>query len=379
MAATIHDVAKRAGVSAGTASRSLRGHPQVSQACIARVRAAAEAIGYVPLRDRSGRARPEPLFGKRIAIAMIGIDRTLASLPVVAEAIHGAEEAIAESGAHPILVNVSHPAEPPSSLRRVRFDGIIAKAALQGDVMREIPPRLRTTFRETPLVWLLGRPAGGSGDAVDADDQRVGELAAAAVLDRGHRHVAIVNPKHDHSRFAVRGRAFRQVIEREGGTVEEFVPASAAATRFPLQPVMDVSQVQPLVDRATDGLRRRAARGPRPTRTAIFCPADSIAALVYRALSVRGLVAGRDVSVVSCNHERSLVAGLWPSLATVEVYPQRIGRMAVEQLTRRITGQFAGAAVQVGVEPAFVPGGSLGSCRAAPRSKSGRRDFRRRP
>jgi DNA-binding LacI/PurR family transcriptional regulator len=55
----IHDVAKQAGVSAGTASRALRGHPQVSEACIARVRAAAEKLCYTPLRDRSGRSRPE--------------------------------------------------------------------------------------------------------------------------------------------------------------------------------------------------------------------------------------------------------------------------------------------------------------------------------
>jgi LacI family transcriptional regulator len=365
MAVTIHDVAKRAGVSAGTASRALRSHPQVSEACIARVRAAADELGYSPLRDRSGRSRPEPLAGKRIAIAMIGIDRTLASLPVVAEAIHGAEEALAEAGAHPILVNVPHPAEPPKSLRRVRFDGIIAKAALQGDVMRDVVPRIRATFRETPLVWLLGRPAGGFGDAVDPDDQRVGEIAAEAVLDKGHRHVAIVNPKSDHALFAVRSRAFRQVIERDGGTVEEFLPRSLHVATFPLQPVMDVTQVQPLVDEATEGLRRRSSSGSRQSPTAIFCPADSIAALVYRALAVRGLLAGRDVSVISCNHERSLVAGLWPSLATVEIYPQRIGRMAVEQLTRRITGEFAGAAVQIGVEPTFIPGGSLAACRRA--------------
>jgi LacI family transcriptional regulator len=365
MAVTIHDVAKHARVSAGTASRALRSHPQVSEACIARVRAAADKLGYAPLRDRSGRSRPEPLAGKQIAIAMIGIDRTLASLPVVAEAIHGAEEALAEAGAHAILVNVPHPAEPPKSLRRVRFDGIIAKAALQGDVMRDVVPRIRATFRETPLVWLLGRPAGGFGDAVDPDDQRVGEIAAEAVLDKGHRHVAIVNPKSDHALFAVRCRAFRQVIERDGGTVEEFLPRSLHITTFPLQPVMDVAQVQPLVDEATEGLRRGSGSGSRQSPTAIFCPADSIAALVYRALAVRGLLAGRDVSVISCNHERSLVAGLWPSLATVEIYPQRIGRMAVEQLTRRITGEFAGAAVQIGVEPTFIPGGSLAAFRRA--------------
>ena len=372
MAVTIHDVATLAGVSAGTASRALRGHPQVSQACVARVRAAADELDYTPLRDRSGRTRPEPLFGKRIAIAMIGIDRTLASLPVVAEAIHGAEEALAESGAHPILVNVPDPSEPPKSLRRIRFDGILAKAALQGDVMRAIVPRIRSSFREAPLVWLLGRPTGAPGDAVDPDDQRVGEIVAEAVLEKGHRHAAIVNPKSDHTLFVARSRAFRQAMEREGGTVVEVHPRTPAHASFPLQPVMDVSQVQPLVDEATEGLRRRNTRAAGTAPSAIFCPADSIAALVYRALASRGLVAGRDISVVSCNHERSLVAGLWPSLATVDVHPQRIGRMAVEQLTRRITGEFAGAAVQIGVSPTFIPGGSLSSCRKSSSTTSRR-------
>jgi DNA-binding LacI/PurR family transcriptional regulator len=124
---------------------------------------------------------------------------------------------------------------------------------------------------------------------------------------------------------------------------------------------MAVTQVQPLVDELVAGGRR--ARSARPT--AIFCPADSIAALVYRALATRGRVAGRDISLVSCNNERALVAGLWPTLATVDVHPQRIGHLAVEQLARRITGQFAGAAVQIGVAPTFIPGGSLAPCRRA--------------
>ena len=67
-----------------------------------------------------------------------------------------------------------------------------------------------------------------------------------------------------------------------------------------------------------------------------------------------------DVALVSCNHERTLVAGLWPTLATSDVHPQRIGRLAVEQLARRIAGQFADVAVQITVPPTFVPGGSLG-------------------
>jgi LacI family transcriptional regulator len=361
MSVTIRDVAREAGVTPGTASRALRGHPQVSEACIARVRAAAERLGYRPLRDRSRQSNPQPLAGKQIAIAMFGIDRTLAALPVVAEAIHGAEEALAEAGAHPIIVNVPDPAEPPRSLRRVKFDGVLAKAAMQGDVARTFTQRLRQTLGETPLVWMLGRPAGAAGDVVDPDDALVGRLAAEAAVAQGHRRAVIVNPKADHALFAVRCAAFRCCVEEHGGAVVEHDRPRTAPVSFPLQPVMDVAEVQPLVDRAVQATKS----SDRDRPTLIFCPADSIAALVYRALATRGRVAGRDISVVSCNNERALVAGLWPTLATIEVHPQRIGRMAVEQLTRRITGEFAGAAVQIGVEPTFIPGGSLAACRRA--------------
>jgi DNA-binding LacI/PurR family transcriptional regulator len=361
MAATIRDVADAAGVSPGTASRALRGHPQVSEACITRVRAAAERLGYRPLRDRSGRSNPEPLAGKQIAIAMFGIDRTLAGLPVVAEAIHGAEEALAEAGAHPIIVNVPDPAEPPRSLRRVKFDGVLAKAAMQGHVARTFTSRLRRTLGEAPLVWMLGRPAGAAGDVVDPDDALVGRLAAEAVVVKGHRRAVIVNPKADHALFAVRSAAFRRCMEEHGGTVVEHNRPRSRPVSFPLQPVMDVAEVRPLVDHAVEAIRK----GDRDRPTVIFCPADSIAALVYRALATRGRVAGRDISLVSCNNERALVAGLWPTLATVDVHPQRIGHLAVEQLARRITGQFAGAAVQIGVAPTFIPGGSLAPCRRA--------------
>ena len=357
MPITIHNVAKQAGVSPGTASRALRGHPQVSGTCIARVRAAAAQLGYTPLRDRSGRTRPDPLAGRRIAIVLFGIDRALASLPVVAEAIHGAEEALAEAGAHPMLVSMADPAEPPRSLRRVKFDGILAKAALQGRIMEAIGSRLRTTLGDTPLVWMLGRPAGAPGDVVDPDDATVGRFAAEALLEKGHRKVAVVNPKADHASFMIRCAAFRRTIEAGGGTVVEHHSPAGRPVTFPLQPVMDVARVQPLVDPIIEGSRRtRSSQRP----TAIFCPADSIAALVYRALAERGLLPGRDIALVSCNHERTLVAGLWPTLATSDVHPQKIGRLAVEQLARRIAGQFAEVSVQITVPPTFVPGGSLG-------------------
>lgn len=347
---TIRDVAARAGVSPGTASRALRGHPQISEACIARVRDAASALAYKPLRDRSGRRRRAPLAGKRIAIVMLGIDRTLASLPAVAEAIHGAEEALAAAGAHPTLIDVPDPTDPPRALRRVRFDGILAKAALQGDIADAIGSKFRGVLESNALVWMLGRPGRIGGDAVGPDDLAMGRMAAEALLAAGHVRLAVINPKADHFMFGRRQRAFVEAAAAGGVTAATYAGTRSRPRAFPLEPIMDVVQVQPLVD---------ALLRERPHPTAVFCPADSIAALVYRALASRGVKPGEDIAVISCNNERSLVAGLWPALATIDAHLRRVGQLAVEQLTRRITGEFDGAAVDITVTPTLVPEASL--------------------
>jgi DNA-binding LacI/PurR family transcriptional regulator len=347
---TVRDIAAAAGVSPGTASRALRGHPLISEVCIARVQQVAEALGYRPLRDRTGRRRSEPLAGKRIAIAMLGIDRSLASYPAVGEAVHGVEEALSAAGAHPVLVNVPDPAEPPRSLRRTRFDGIIAKAALQGDIMTALGSKLRGVLESNALVWILGRPAGVEGDVVNPDNLAIGRIAADALIAAGHTRLAIVNPKADHTMFAVREHGFREAAAERAATVASFTARRDINAGFPIQPIMDVTQVQPLVDALL-------CEQQRPT--AIFCPADSIAAMTYRALASRGLQPGTDISVVSCNNERSLVAGLWPALATIDVHLRQIGQLAVRQLIRRITGEFDGSAVTIDVKPTLLPEASI--------------------
>lgn len=81
-------------------------------------------------------------------------DVLLQDLPPVGRA----EEALAEAGAHPRLVNSPDPAEPPRSLRRVKFDGIVAKAAMQGKIVQEFPAKLRSTLRSrAAAVHELGR------------------------------------------------------------------------------------------------------------------------------------------------------------------------------------------------------------------------------
>lgn len=183
MVVTIRIVAEQAGVSPGTASRALRGHPQVSPDCMERVRAAAQRLGYRPLRSHSGRGRPEPLVGKRIAIAMFGIDRTLASLPVVAEAIHGAEEALA--GLRRLTVQtISVSAEQIAAGRAARA-ARDAAAAAAGETVR----RLSLRRQSRTINGLLDEPDfDATAVEIRADEKRRGQ--AAVSFDDEHLFVA---------------------------------------------------------------------------------------------------------------------------------------------------------------------------------------------
>jgi DNA-binding LacI/PurR family transcriptional regulator len=205
-------------------------------------------------------------------------------------------------------------------------------------------------LRQLPTVWVLGRPDGGDwGDVVEPNDRAVGKLAAEHLIAHGHRRLAVLNPKPDHVAFRQREASFTWHARRAGATVAAFVGRPDGEWELPLRPVDQVRLVAGLVD---DLLRTN----PRPT--AVFVPGDSVTAMVYRALAERGLRVGADLSLVSCNHEPPILAGLFPTPTTIDIHAAQIGARAVDQLAWRLThgGQ---AALAVGVEPTLIEGQSV--------------------
>jgi LacI family transcriptional regulator len=276
------------------------------------------------------------------------MDRSLANLPVVALAIHGAESAITSAGGTLLFADVPTLAELPKSLARNRVDGVILKGALQGDAIGS--SRALDTLRRLPSVWLLGRPASTWGDCIAADDFRIGKLAAEHLIAPGHRRIAFLNPKPNHVNFARREASFVWHAEQSPGVrVQRFVSAPQTRWELPLRPAQDVACVQELVD---------ALLAAKDRPTAVFTPGDSIAALVYRALAARGLKAGQDLSVMSANNEQSITQLLHPSLTTIDVHAEQIGRRAVDQLTWRLSNRNE-PNIEITIEPELIPGDSV--------------------
>lgn len=350
MKVTVREVARAANVSIGTVSRVLNGHPSVSPENADRVNEIVSSLNYRPLRDRAKTDEAQPLRGKNIALVLLGMDRSLVTLPVVAAAIHGAEAALAKSGASVFLVDVPDLSHVPPALFKSDLDGVILKGALQGSLIGATRNRLLNRLRELPTVWILGRPEGCWGDVVTANDPILGQLAADYLISRGHKRLAFLNPKPDHVTFKRREMGFVWRAEELGATVQRVVGTHPEQWELPLCPTRDVSAVQDLVEQLL-------ASNPRPT--AIFAPGDSIAALIYRALAARQMQVGRDISVISCNNERTLNSGLYPSLITIDTHAELIGERAVEQLGWRLRHLHEAPAVEIAIESTLVDGDSV--------------------
>ena len=122
---------------------------------------------------------------------------------------------------------------------------------------------------------------------------------------------------------------------------------------FPLERPKSQAGVASLLDEIL------LAQQDRPT--AIFVPADSIAVLLYHALAERGLRVPDDISVISVNREEGLIAGLFPSLTTIDIRSEEVGREAVSQLRRLLESNESASRQDLQIDPALVPGDSVKS------------------
>ena len=349
MAATIKDVAKAADVSIGTVSRVLSGEPNVAPETARRVFDAVNTLGYSRQRKRKAVADGQRLKRKNIAMILLGMDRSLASLPSVACGIHGAESALSAAGANVLLSDLPRVDEIPRAVASQRVHGLVAKGALQGPLIDSADTELIDRLRKIPTVWFLGRPQGADwGDAVGSDDAEVGRLAAEHLLQRGHRRLAILDPKPGHVTLDGRCASFTWHATQQGARVEN-VFGNASDWTLPLRSVNDVASVDKLVGRM---LKLRS----KPT--AVFCPADCITAMVYRACMRRDIKLGKDLSLISCNNELPLLTGLYPEVTTIDIRAEQIGRQAVEQLIWRFLN-IDSASINVSVEPQLVEGMSV--------------------
>jgi DNA-binding LacI/PurR family transcriptional regulator len=347
---TVRDIARLADVAVGSVSRALNGNPDLNAAMRERILNAARELGYTPLRKRRTNSHPRRGGlgdGGSIGLICFGMEDTLVQLPVVSSAVHGIEEAVSLSGGTLMFANIPRGDRLPPFLADKQVSGVILKGPNMGLLPPESESELLRAIYRLPHVWLLGQLPNAHGDHCNFDHEIAGRLAANHLGDKGHSHVAFLNPKPGHAQFEPLKSAFINSAARRGMKVDVLEPPSDNVIAWPLPAVASEPVVEALV-------AEWAAARPKQRATAIAVGADSTAVQLYAALNKIGVRPGKDVGIISCNDERSLIMSLNPSLTTINVGAEVVGRNAVARLAWRLAHGNEDNSVRILVEPKLV-------------------------
>lgn len=342
MGKTMVDVARAAGVSQATVSRVINNPQEVSEDLVRQVHEAMSKLNYRPptRHQRKAQARVKKRHAGLVALLQFD-DYHLAHADVLVRALHGIEEALAEYGIGFVLARATHPEELPSCFGNGQIMGVLLDGVEPNRAIME-------QIRAIPHIWLSSY-RDEQGDHALVGNAAISRMAARYLAKRGHRHVGFVSCCGSFPVVQARAEAFRfaaagMQLEAEL-FVDERMPDARNNSYLPLEKLEALLEAQ---------VERMLAA--RPRITGLFVPHDLMTARMYRILQRRGVVAGRDVEIISCGNQMSALAGLYPCPATIDVGSEIIGRHAVEQLLRHIEHPGETSRVRLVVEPVLIPG-----------------------
>ncbi|MER7332904.1 MULTISPECIES: LacI family DNA-binding transcriptional regulator [unclassified Micromonospora] len=308
---SIKEVARHAGVSIGTVSNVLNRPDLVAPATRQRVLDAIGALGYV--RNDSAR---QLRAGRSRTIAIVVLD---VANPFFADVVRGAEMEAEQAGGVVVVCNSGE-----DRAREHRHLDILEEQRVQGVLITPVddgPDSRLEQFisRGTPVV-LVDRGSGHHHRcSVAVDDVLGGRLAAAHLLEQGHRRIAFVGGP----------ASIRQVADRHAGA------AAALGTNGELRVVETPSLTVAAGRHAAGEIAELPAR-QRPT--AVFCANDLVALGVLQEMTQRDLRVPDDVAIVGYDDIEFAAAAAVP-LSSVRQPREQLGRTATQLLLDEVNDQ----------------------------------------
>jgi len=293
-AATLHDVARVAGVSLITASRALSNPSIVSAKTIAKVERAVEETGYIPnlLAGSLKSKRSRMVAGIVPALSVSQFLPTVQTLST----------ALSAQGYQLILGQTNYDDAQEEAVLNIMMsrqpDGIVMTGLVQSERVRARLARAGIPVIET---WDL------SDDPVDVvigfSHDAVGRATGQYFRDKGYRQVGIATGSDP--RAMMRHAGFVAAYGEDVPTAVVPAPSSLAAGR-----------------RALAELLTR-----NPSLDAVCCSSDTLASGVLVEAQARGLRVPEDLALCGFGNA-DFAAHTFPSITTIHVDGPEIGRIA---------------------------------------------------
>ena len=333
MSVTLRDVAARAGIHAGTASRALNPATRalVNEQTARKVLRAAEELGY----------RPNPMArglktNRSFTIGVLIPDLTNPLFPPI---VRGIEEGLAAEGYTALLANSDNDPEKEHLHFRTMKDRQV-EGAIMATAERNHPLVEQAIAADVPIVLVNRTTDSKDVFAVIADDREGARLAVDHLASLGHTKIAHVAGPQRLSTGFTRYQGFMEAMRAQGlepdpdliGFSDDFVESEGIRT------------LKELLNRNVDF-------------TAVFAGNDLLAVGCYDVLAeTENLTCPDGVSIVGFN-DIPFVDKLRPPLTTVRIPHYEIGLKAAELVLERLRNP-AARPVSVLLPPELVVRGS---------------------
>jgi len=203
---TLVDVAGAAGVSASTVSRVLHGGAGVRDEVSARVRAAADQLGYSVNRQARSLRR-----GRDEAIGMAMEDFTI---PFFGRIVAVVEQAAHERG-YGVVIACAGSGRSEEEAVKPLLSRSVAGLVVATGTSGAPQGYLQRVARELPVVQVDAHAPSDVSDAVGVDNYRAGRLLTEHLMARGHRSIL----------FTGSGEAASTVVRRSQGYADAMLDA----------------------------------------------------------------------------------------------------------------------------------------------------------
>jgi LacI family transcriptional regulator len=306
-AASIRDVAQRAGVSVGTVSNVLNRPGEVSPESIERVQRAIDDLGYVR-NDAASKLRA----GTSTTVGFVVLD---GQNPFFGDVVRGAEDVASRHGIAILYGNT----DEDVARERMYLD-LFEEQQVRGVLISpysDINPRLeRLRERGIPAVLVDRLSADGRFSSVSVDSVVGGRLAAEHLIETGRRRIAFVGGPFEIRQVTDRLAGARVAVENSTEPVDIEVVATSALT---------------VAEGAAAG-GRILARSRRDWPDAIFAANDLLALGLLQALTVDGrMLVPHEIALIGFD-DISFAAAAAVPLSSMRQPSGVIGRTALRIL-----------------------------------------------
>lgn len=307
---TIHDVARLAKVSIGTASKALNGNGQLRAETRARVIAVARDLGFRPNDLAHSLHR-----GQSFTVGVISNDAFgRFSMPIV----EGLEECLAEENISVFMCNATD--DPEREARHVeallgkRVDGIVVTAR-----RADRRPALHVSSPGVPVLYVFSQSDDPDALCLLPDDFGGAVLATDHLIRLGRRRIAHVTGPERFEAVRLRRDGFLHVLHTAGLDAHAYLPGvwSESWGREAVATLL-------------------AANDKKPD--AVFCGNDQIARGVADALRDAGIAVPDAVAIVGFDNWEIVAAATRPALTTIDMNLGELGREAGAQLVEVMRG-----------------------------------------